>query len=145
MRWSFVGSTGSFGSVHGFLILPSPLVSKTPGIQPCDSSSPWVLSHTLVLTHPTAPNWPKNRLPSAPNSLWSVVKHVSISAISCFSGSYTATCLLPRSMGKYWANLLLDPVLQKSGCLPPSDELLPPRFLLANQIRPIWSTAALRG
>ncbi len=145
IRWSLAGSTGSFGSVHGLVILPSPLVSNTPGIQPCEASSLWVLSHAAVLTHPTEPFWPKNKLPSAPNSLWSVVKQVSISEISFFSGSYTATCLLPRSMGKYWANLLLAPALQKSGCLPPSEEILPPRFLLANQTRPAWSTAALRG
>src|SRR5215472_6128466 len=147
MRWSFVGSTGSFGSVHGLVILPSPLVSSTPGIQPCDSSSLCVLSHAAVLTQPIVPGgWPKNKLPSALNSLWSVVKHVSISEISLFSGLYTATCLvLLRGIGKYWANLLLDPALQKSGCLPPSDGLSPPRFLLAHQTRPILSIAALRG
>src|ERR1700680_3358648 len=145
MRWSFVGSIGSFGSVHGLVILPSPLVSSTPGIQPCEASSLWVLSHTAVLTHPTEPFCPKNKLPSAPNSLWSVVKHVSISENSFFSGSYTATSFVERGMGKYWANLLLDPALQKSGCLPPSEAVSPPLILLANQTRPTWSTAALRG
>src|SRR6201998_2373098 len=102
MRWSFVGSTGSLGSVHGLVILPSPLVSSTPGIHPCDASSLCVLAHTPVLTQPTLPGgWPKNKLPSAPNSLWSVVKHVSVSENSFFSGSYTATCLLPRARAKH--------------------------------------------
>src|SRR5258708_30296006 len=113
-------------------MLPSPFVSRTPGIQPCVASSLWVLSHAGVLIQPTDPFWPKNRLPSAPNSLWSVVKHVSISEISFFSGSYTPTCLLPRSIGKYWANLFLDPALQNSGYFPASAELFPPPFLLPN-------------
>src|ERR1700730_12304830 len=129
MRWSLVGSMASSGSVQGLVIFPSPLVSTTPGIQPCASSSLWVLSHVAGLIQPTEPAWPKNSLPSAPNSLWSVVKQVSISEIPFLAGSYTATCLSPCSNGKYSANLLPDPALQKSGCLPPSDAVFPPRFL----------------
>ncbi len=46
-------SAGSPGTFHGFVILPSPLVSTTCGHQPCAACSSPVRSYSRVLTQPT--------------------------------------------------------------------------------------------
>ena len=58
MRVSRTGSISTsplkFGSFHGFVIRPSPLVSITVGHQPCDACSSPVSSYSRVFNQPIA-------------------------------------------------------------------------------------------
>src|SRR5688572_30222217 len=140
MRWSLLGSIGSLGSVQPVEILPSPLVSTTPGHQACEAASSRVLSNATVSIQPMAFSWPKTSASLSSNRLWSAAKQLSI-AVNCFAfGSYSWTCLLlgPGS-GKYFANLLVAPSLQNAGCCCGA------RFRAVTQTRPLPSIATLRG
>src|SRR5262249_56289772 len=104
--WSLVGRTGCLGSVRWVEILPSPLVSTTPGHHPCEVPASWVLSKFSVSSQPTASSWPKTSVSCSSNWLWSEAKHVSID-VNCFVfGSNNSICLaLGPAIGKYLANL----------------------------------------
>src|SRR5881397_1282504 len=138
MRWSFLGSTASFGSVHS-VILPSPFVSSTAGHHPCDAAASWVLSNVAVSTQPMALFWPKTSESFSSNLLWSAAKQVS-TIVNCFVfGSYISTCLaLGPGSGKYF-EYLFDPSLQNAGCCCGA------RVRAVSHTRPWLSIAALRG
>src|SRR6266849_2118650 len=100
-------------------IFPSPLVSRYAGHQPCAFFASPVSSKTRVFNQPKAcpPGGLKNSVLSLskPNWRWWVLKQVSMGVNFFVSGSYTAACLPALFTGKYFANGLSDPALQKSG------------------------------
>ena len=96
------------GSVHPVEILPSPLVSTTPGHHPCEAPASCVLSNATVSIQPTALSCPKTRLSCSSNMLWSAAKQLS-TIVNCFVfGSSNSICrALGPSIGKYFANLFV--------------------------------------
>src|SRR5438477_11145515 len=109
MRLSLAGSTGWFGCTYSPR-LPSPLVSRMNGVQPCDFSSSPVSSNILVLTQPStsAPAPPELaqsvRLASKPNCTWWVGKQVLTCTKSFLSGSYMMTWRFDALIGNAFAD-----------------------------------------
>src|SRR5580765_5500199 len=108
MRLSLVGSTGWFGCTYSPR-LPSPLVSRMNGVQPCAFSSSPVSSNIFVLTQPStsAPAPPglaqSVRLASKPNCTWWVGKQVLTVPNFLLSGSYMMTWRFEALIGYAFA------------------------------------------
>src|SRR5436190_11040924 len=143
MRLSLVGSTGWFGCTYSPR-LPSPLVSRMNGVQPCDFTSSPVSSYIFMLIQPAAPLCAPPALAhsvllaSKPNCTWWVGKHVSIILNSLVLGSYIVIWRPEFAIGNTFADGWSEPALQKAG-------FAAGRILAANQTRAFSSKYRLCG
>src|SRR6266850_3798129 len=135
-----MGSIACLGSVQPMEILPSPLVSMTPGHHACAAAASRVLSNVTVSSQPTASSWPKMSASLSSKTLWSAAKQLSIIVNCVVFGSYNSICrALGPDIGKYFANLFAAASLQNAGCCCGA------RVRAVTHTRPLASIATLRG
>src|SRR3954462_7935308 len=140
MRLSLPVSIGLSGSTYSPR-LPSPDVSSTNGVQPCDCTSSPVVANFLTSSQPSTagPTTPalKNSMSwSRVKARWWVGKQVLTSVNLLAAGSYMAMLLLESLIGNALADGCSDPALHQSG-------LAGGRICEVIQIRPLSSIIGL--